>query len=376
MLVLASAESVVTWLTHWVLPFVAMITPIVFFHELGHFLVARIFGVGVETFSIGFGPPIVSWIDRKGTRWKISWIPLGGYVKFLGDANAASVPDTEELSRLTASQRESAFAFKPLYQRALVVLAGPVSNFVLAIVVFAALLLALGSVVLAPVVARVVPGSPAAKAGIVAGDTIVSINGERIEHFDEIPKFIFDQAGKTVSVVVERHGRDVLLQAVPQMSTEKELGQRVAILGIQGPPPGQWRVVHYSLGGAISAAAYETWSIVATTLHYLGQVFVGASSPAQLNGPIGIVKISAAVAAVSWLELVRLAALISISVGLINLFPIPVLDGGHLLYYGLEAVLGRPLGARAQDLGFRLGFAVILGLLLLATFNDLRLNPF
>ena len=374
MLVVASAEDIVQWLVHYIVPFVLMITPIVFFHELGHFLMARLFGVAVETFSIGFGPAIFSWNDRKGTRWKVSWIPLGGFVKFAGDANAASIPDTEQLEHLTGAEREAAFAFKPLYQRALVVLAGPVANFVLAIVIFAAFLLAFGGVVVAPVVGKVLPGSPADHAGFHGGDTIVSIDGQAIDSFDQIPQAIFDQAGKSVTVVVKRSGRELVLHPTPALS--REMGQQVAKLGIQGPDVGQWKVVRYGPLSALSAAGHETWSIVTTTLQYLGRVIIGSDSAAQLNGPIGIVKISAAVAAVSYLNLVRLAAFLSVSVGLINLFPIPVLDGGHLLYYGLEAVLGRPLGARAQDLGFRLGFAVILGLLLLATFNDLRLNPF
>lgn len=366
------------WLAHNVLPFVLMITPIVFFHELGHFLVARAFGVNVETFSIGFGPAIVGWRDRKGTRWKISWIPLGGYVKFFGDANAASIPDTEQLEHMSAKERSGAFPLKPLYQRALVVVAGPLANFVLAIAILTGFLLVFGSVVIAPVVGKVVPGSAAAAAGLVQGDTIETVDGVHIDSFDQIRGLIWNRAGQKISIVVRRANRDMKLSAIPRATPVKEFGQTQTMgqLGISSTAGAQWKVVRYGPIGAVSEAVKETWSIVAATLDYVGQIFTGSASPSQLNGPIGIAKMSAAVASVSYVSLFRLAALISISVGLINLFPIPVLDGGHLLYYGLEAVLGRPLGARAQDVGFRLGLAVMLGLLLFATFNDLRLNLF
>lgn len=375
---LSLLHMLLIWLAQNVVPFVLLITPIVFFHELGHFLMARAFGVKVETFSIGFGPAIFGWRDRKGTYWKVSWIPLGGYVKFFGDMNAASIPDREQLDQIPPQDRSFAFPFKPLYQRALVVVAGPAANFVLAIVILAGLLLAFGTLTAPPFVSKVSPGTPAAAAGIRAGDTIEFIDGEAIQSFDQIRPLIWDQAGQKLSIVVRRAGRDLTLQATPRLTQVKALGQTQSIgqLGIQGPDPKQWKIVRYGPVGAVAEAARETWTIVATTLGYLGHIFAGGASPSQLNGPIGIAKISAAVAAVSYLSLLNLAALISVSVGLINLFPIPILDGGHLLYYGLEAVLGRPLGARAQDMGFRLGLAVMLGILLLATFNDLRLNLF
>lgn len=375
---LNSAQQWLLWIPHNVLPFVLLITPIVFFHELGHFLVARVFKVKVETFSIGFGPAIVAWHDRQGTRWKISWIPLGGYVKFFGDANAASIPDTEQLESMSPREREGAFPFKPLYQRALVVAAGPIANFILAITILAAFLLAFGSYVIAPVISQVQAGSAAQVAGLRPGDTVVSVDGRSISSFDEIRGIIWDRAGQTLSVEVRRGGKDLRLWATPRAKMIKEMGQAQSVgqLGIVGPVSKQWTLVRYSPFGAVAEASRETWSVVTATLDYMGRIFSGGASPSQLNGPIGIAKISAAVASVSYLSLVRLAALISISVGLVNLFPIPVLDGGHLLYYGVEAVLGRPLGARAQDVGFRLGLAVMLGLLIFATFNDLRLNLF
>jgi regulator of sigma E protease len=375
---LATGQEWILWVLQNVVPFVVLITPIVFFHELGHFLVARAFGVNVETFSIGFGPAIFGWHDRKGTHWKVSWIPLGGYVKFLGDMNAASIPDPDRLEHMSVHEREGAFPLKPLYQRALIVLAGPAAHFILAIAILAGFLMVLGAPVAAPVVSKVEPGSAAAAAGFKAGDTIKSLDGTSIESFDQIRTLVWDRAGQTLTIVVNRAGKSLTLHAAPRLTVIKELGQTqsVGLLGIGGPTASQWKIEHYGPVGAVVEASRETWAIVATTMEYLGRMFTGGASPSQLNGPIGIAKISAAVASVSYLSLFRLAALISVSVGLINLFPIPILDGGHLLYYGFEAVLGRPLGARYQDVGFRLGLAVMLGLLLLATFNDLHLNLF
>jgi regulator of sigma E protease len=370
----ASAQGLLAWPVQNILPFLLLITPVVFIHELGHFLVARAFGVKVETFSIGFGPAIVSWRDRKDTKWKISWIPLGGYVQFLGDMNAASMPDQEQLDQLSAKDRSVAFPFKPLYQRALIVLAGPMANFVLAITILATFLLVFGSYLVTPVVSRVVPGSAAAAAGIHAGDVIVSIADEKIQSFDEIPAFVWDRAGQSLPIEVRRGGAQLLLHVTPRLTTIKSVGgaQRVGMLGIGGPTSTkQVTRITYGLFGAVAEASHETWSYVTTTVDFLFRRFTFRLSADQLRGPIGIAQISAQVAAVSYLSLVKLAAFISISLGLVNLFPIPVLDGGHLLYYGCEALLGRPLGARAQDVGFRLGLALMLGFFLFATWNDL-----
>jgi regulator of sigma E protease len=357
-----------------------MITPIIFFHELGHFLAGRACGVRINTFSIGFGPAIVSWYDRFGTRWKIAWVPLGGYVKFLGDDNAASVPDRERLEHLSAEERRVAFPLKPLWQRAIIVAAGPFANFVLAIVILAAFLMAFGMYLAAPLVSKVVPGSAAAQAGFRAGDTIVSVNGTAIQSFDEIRGLVLDRAGETLTVRVKRQGNVIPLRVTPRATLEDLPGgkQKVGMLGIKGPTSAkQYRYVSYGPLAATAEACRETWSIVTTTFQQLWRILIGKGQAAQLSGPIGITKLAGDVAAVSYLSLFRLAALISISIGLVNLFPIPILDGGHLLYYGFEAVLGRPLGAKAQDLGFRLGLAVMVCLMLLAAWNDLvRLNLF
>jgi regulator of sigma E protease len=364
------------WLVHNILPFVALITPVVFFHELGHFAVARAFGVRIETFSIGFGPAIVSWMDRKGTRWKISWIPLGGYVKFFGDLDAASTPDREAAAGMTAAERSVAFPFKPLYQRALIVAAGPVANFVLAIGILSAFLWISGGPVVPAVVSEITAGSAAQAAGIHVGDQIVDINGRHIETFDDVTAIVAMRPGEPLNVTIARAGKQFLFHVTPRLTVIKDQfgeTERLGRLGVGAKA--KW--VQYGPLGALQEASHTTWLIVQTTLDIPARMFTSSEMASQLHGPLGIAKLSAQVAQISLLSLVKFAAFISVSVGLVNLFPIPLLDGGHLLYYGFEAVLGRPLGARAQDVGFRLGLAVMLGLMLLATWNDLvRLKLF
>ena len=361
----------------YALAFLLLITPVVFFHELGHFSVARLFGVKVETFSIGFGPAIASWVDRKGTRWKISWFPLGGYVKFLGDLDAASTPDRERLDKMSDEERAGAFPYKPLYQRALIVAAGPLANFVLAIAVFAIFFLIFGGTITRPVVNQVIHGSVAEAAGFKVGDLITEVAGRDVDSFDDVAMIVSMRPGVPMDIAIERHGARIVLHATPKIVVFKDpLGETETVgrLGLSAVP----KAVTYGPVGAIREACRLTWSIVRTTLDLRTQIFAGTpGAVSQLHGPLGIATIAGKVASISFLSLIKLAALISVSIGLVNLFPIPILDGGHLLYYGCEAVLGRPLGARAQELGFRLGLAVILGLMVLATWNDLvRLNLF
>jgi regulator of sigma E protease len=366
--------------SHWALygipAFLFLITVVVFFHELGHFSVARLFGVRVETFSIGFGRAIYSWVDKKGTNWKISWLPLGGYVKFLGDADAAGTPDREATAAMSAADRAVAFPFKPLWQRALIVLAGPVANFVLAIVILFVFFLFMGQVVIPPVVTSVLPHSAAQEAGIRAGDRFVSVDGTDITSYEQIQQIVAISAGQPLPIVLDRGGKRITVSVTPretEITDPFKNKQRVGLLGITNVS----HRTRVSLGpvAAFGAAVGEVRDIVAITFRARGQLFKGNAS--QLSGPVGILKLSGQVAEVSFLALVQLVALLSVSIGLVNLFPIPLLDGGHLLYYAFEAVLGRPLGERAQDVGFRLGLAVVLGIFLLATWNDLsRLNLF
>jgi regulator of sigma E protease len=369
------------WLLHGLPAYLFVITIVVFFHELGHFSVARAFNVKIETFSIGFGRALVKWKDRKGTIWKISWFPFGGFVKFWGDENAASVPDRAKLNTLTPAEQKEVFANKPLYQRAAVVAAGPVANFILAIAIFTTFLLIFGKPVIDPVIGKVSPGSAAAAAGLRPGDLIQSVNGQFIQSFTDLQTIVQISAGRTIPVTVVRGGQTLELSATPQLKTVKDgFGnqQRVGLLGITNrASKSDIHILHFGPVGAVAEASREVWNIVSTTLTYMWRMLSGQQDTSQLMGPLGTAKVSGQVATLGILALIQLAALLSVSIGLINLFPVPILDGGHLLYYGCEAVLGRPLGERAQDVGFRLGLIAVLGLFVLATWNDLvRLNLF
>ena len=357
------------------IPFIGLLTVIVFIHELGHFLVGRWCGVGVEVFSIGFGREIFGWTDRHGTRWKIAWLPLGGYVKFVGDANAASMPDSQD----PADQTENSFHGKPLWQRAAVVVAGPMANFLLAIVIYIGLFSIAGVPVLPPVVDKVAPSSAAFRAGIQPGDRIVRIDGTEINSFTDIKRHISDKPGVKVNIVIQRNGKELPLTVIP-VETEVPDGLggkiKVGLLGIQRSS--QDLVFEKKpFAEATRLAVSETWGIITASLGYVKRMIVGKASTDQLAGPIRIAQVSGMVAAVSFAALVQLGAVLSISIGLINLFPIPMLDGGHLLYYLIEAIRGKPLGQKAQEMGFKLGFAIVITLMLVATFNDLsRFNLF
>jgi regulator of sigma E protease len=354
--------------------FLFVITLVVFVHELGHFLVARWCGVKVETFSIGFGREIVGFNDSKGTRWKLSWIPLGGYVRFAGDADVSSRPDSQSLQQMDPHLREGTLHFKPLYQRALVAAAGPIANFILAIVIFACLIWTVGKPAEPPIVEAVTAGSAAETAGMQSGDLIRSVDGENIRAFADLQRIVGANAGKTLHVLVNRKGRDVALDVVPTATEVTDASGAKHSLGRLGIRDATMSVgIVEAIGGGLD----QTWFIVAQTGSYLGKIVTGRESPDQLHGIIGIGAVSDQMARVGFAALIGLAGLMSVSIGLVNLLPIPVLDGGHLLYYAFEAVLGRPLGERAQEVGFRLGLAFVLCLMLLATFNDLvRLNLF
>ena len=362
----------VNWAGLGIPSFLFVITVVVFFHELGHFIAGRLFGVKIEMFSIGFGREIYGWTDRKGTRWKISWLPFGGYVRFAGDADASSRPaDTKHAS---AKEKKTMLQHKPLAQRAIVVAAGPLANFVLAIVVFAGLYLAVGRPSTPPVIDEVTQNSAADEANLRAGDTIRAVDGQPVKTFADLQRVVVVNPDHNLTITVERNGARTDLVARPRAEQIKDssgVPHTIGRLGISNS--------FVSIGPfeAVGLAAAQTWYIVDQTMRYIGGLLTGHGSTKDLSGPLGIAKVSGDVAQVGFLALVNLIALLSVSIGLINLFPIPVLDGGHLLYYGFEAVLGRPLGARAQEVGFRLGLALVLSLMLLATFNDLiRLNIF
>ena len=358
----------------FIVPFLFVLTLVVFFHELGHFLVARWTGVAVKTFSIGFGPELFGFNDHKGTRWKVSAIPLGGYVRFVGDENEASAPDRDALQQMDPAERARSFAGKGVAARAAIVAAGPIANFVLAIVIFTMIFSIYGREVMTPRVDSVLPGSPAAEAGFQPGDVVESIDGSKISSFSDLQRIISLSGDTTLSVVVRRADQDVTLSVRPKLTETEVFGrkQRMAMLGVSRSPTGAGVVTeHYSVPEAMWVATEETASITGHTLSYLFSVIVGREPADQIGGPIQVATVSAEVATLGIAALINLAAILSISIGLINLFPIPMLDGGHLLFFAVEAVRGRPLSERVQEIGFRVGFAVVLMLMIFATWNDI-----
>ena len=359
----------------YLVPFVFVLSIVVFFHELGHFLVARLCGVRILAFSIGFGPEIAGFYDRHGTRWKIAVIPLGGYVKFFGDESAASTPDKARISTMDEAERAESFIFQPVIKRAAIVAAGPIANFLLAIVIFSGIFMLFGMQTMSPRVDEVQPDSPAAAAGFQPGDMVLSIGGEKIDSFSDMQRIVSDSAGDSLNIKVERNGKEVDLKATPELREEKDIFgnvHRIGLLGIKrSPAPGDVKFQPVSPPRAVLLGAQETWFVVDKTLNYIGKVIIGRESANQLGGPIRIAQMSGQVASVSWVALIHMAAVLSVSIGLLNLFPIPLLDGGHLLFYAIEAMRGRPLSERAQEVGFRIGFAIVLMLMIFATFNDI-----
>jgi regulator of sigma E protease len=377
---LDAIRGLIAWTPLGLPAFLFVITLVVFFHELGHFLMARGFGVKVDVFSVGFGKEIFGWNDKRGTRWKVSWIPIGGYVKFAGDADVSSRPDTAATDQMTAKEREGALALKPLGQRALVAAAGPFANFILAIVLLTGLFLYTGHNSVAPIIGEVTKDSPAAAAGIRSGDRVTRIDSTEITDFQQLPEIISVAGGAPLAIGIHRGHQDMVLWVTPRLMKARDvLGNagRQMVIGVR--PDIHAQVTHENYGpvGAFAAASSESWSIIKTTILGIAQMIEGHASTDQLRGPVGIANMTRQVADFGFLPLLNLVAILSVSIGLANLFPIPLLDGGHLLYYGCEAVLGRPLGERAQDVGFRLGLVLVLGLMLLTTWNDLvRLNLF
>ncbi len=370
-------DWIMTVLTY-IVPFIFVLTVVVFFHELGHFLIGRWCGVKVDAFSIGFGPELWGFEDRKGTRWRVAAIPLGGYVKFHGDANGASVPDPERIQAMPEDERKVTFFGQPVWKRAAIVLAGPVANFILAIVIFSVLFASYGRVVLMPKVASVVSGGAAEKAGFAAGDLVLSIDGQPIDSFAKMQEVVSSSTGKPLTIVVRRADKDVTLEATPQLrEVETALGKtKVGMLGLQASTdPADQREERYGAVESVVLAVDETWTVVERTGSYLGGLLAGREGTDQLSGPIGIAQVSGqmakAIDKVGLSPLFNLIAILSISIGLLNLMPVPLLDGGHLLFYGIEAVRGRALAERTQEYAFRVGLAMVCTLMVFSTYNDL-----
>lgn len=372
---LASMGGSASWLLGYVIPFLFVLTIVVFFHELGHFWVARRAGVQVVAFSIGFGPELVGFNDRHGTRWKVSAIPLGGYVKFLGDDNAASAPDRDGIAGMSEAEKRVSFFHKPVGARAAIVAAGPIANFILAIVIFAGLFMTVGKQETTPRVDSVQAGSAAERAGFQPNDLILSIDGEPIASFGDMQRIVSASADMPLKIVVERGGSREELTATPDRREIKDnFGNvnRIGVLGVtRSTTAADVTTRRYGPIEATALAGKEVWFIVDRTFSYLGGIVTGRESADQLGGPIRIAQVSGQVATFGVAALLQLAAVLSVSIGLLNLFPVPLLDGGHLMFYAIEALRGRPLSERAQEVGFRIGLALILMLMLFTTWNDI-----
>src|SRR6266508_2907188 len=357
------------------LAFLIVLTVVVFFHELGHFLIARLAGVRVLVFSVGFGPELFGFNDRHGTRWKVSAIPLGGYVKFFGDESAASTPDQTALAAMSEAERQESFFHKKVGWRAAIVAAGPVANFLLAIVIFSAIFMFYGKPSTSAIVDEIVPGSPAAEAGFQPADIVREIDGRTITSFEDIKQVVRLSAGETLTFVVERAGVRTTLKATPVLQQDKDPFGNV----IRGGMLGIKRTVaatdtnreNLSPPRAVSAAVEQTWLIIQSSMKYMSRLVVGRESADQLGGPIRIAQLSGQVATLGLDAFLNWIAVISVSIGFLNLFPVPLLDGGHLLFYAIEVARGRPLSEVAQELGFRLVLAIVLMLMAFTTFNDI-----
>ncbi len=353
-----------------IVPFLIVLTVLVFVHEMGHFLVARWNGVRVEVFSIGFGREIFGWTDKTQTRWKFSLIPLGGYVKMFGDANAASQPDGS-VEKLSPEERAVAFPSQSLSARTWIVAAGPLANFLFAIVLLAGLFATVGQPFTPPVVGQVVAGSAAEEAGIQPGDRIVSLEGSAIERFEDVQRIIRPSAGQSLAIEVLRDGERIALVGTPKASEQTDSFGNTQVIGLLGVTRSGVDYARHDPLTAVWRAGVETWDLTIGTLDAVGQIIVGKRGAEELGGPIRIAQMSGTMAASGLVPVIWFMAVLSINLGLINLFPIPMLDGGHLLFYGIEAVRGRPLGERAQEYGFRIGLALVLSLMVFVTFNDL-----
>jgi len=358
-----------------VLAFLLVLGPLVLVHELGHYLVGRFFGVKAEAFSIGFGKELAGWTDRRGTRWKLSALPLGGYVQFAGDMNAASVPDPDAESKYTPAEQAQLFQAKPLWQRSLIVLAGPLTNLLIAIAIFAAFNFGYGKVVASPEIAEFTEQSAARDAGLKIGDRIVTINGEAIASFTEIPPHVVPYPGRTVTVGIERAGRTLDVPIRIASFVEKDKFGNEARIGRIGIGAGKPQIIPVGAGEAVTLGVEQSFGIMKMMAAGIGQIFTGERSVKELGGPVKIAKYSGEQFSLGWLSFVSFAALISINLAFINLLPIPALDGGHLAFYAAEAVRRKPLGLRSQEWAFRTGLALVLALMLFVTINDLVSLP-
>ncbi len=353
-----------------VVPFLVILTVLVFVHELGHYLVARYNGVRIEVFSIGFGPELFGWNDRAGTRWKVSALPLGGYVKMFGESDGmTSMAGVVE--RMTVAERAVSFYHKRLSQRVAVVAAGPVANFIFAVVVLAGLFATVGQPYTPAEVGQVQAGSAAEQAGVKAGDVIATIDGDRIDRFEDVQRIVRLNTGSPIAMVVHRDGKDIAIDVTPRVTNLTDRFGNEHKMGLLGIERSGVNYVRRNPVDAVWLAGQETLNLTTGTLQAVWQMFIGLRTTDELGGPLRIAQMSGEVAQGGVIAVLWFMAVLSVNLGLINLFPIPVLDGGHLLFYAAEAIRGRPLGQRAQEYGLRVGLALVLTLMVFATWNDL-----
>jgi regulator of sigma E protease len=361
----------------YILPFIALIVVVVFIHEYGHYYFAKRYGVGVTDFSIGFGKEMFGWNDKSGTRWKVCMIPLGGYVKFFGDRNVYSQADNEKIIKeYSQKDQDKLFVLKPLYQRALIVFGGPLANFLLAILIFFSVYTFAGKDFTPAVINEVQKDSPAMVAGLKDNDIMVSIDGNKVKSIMEVSKFIMMSTDEFINFTVNRSDQDLTFKVKPNLvESEDNLGNKVTkrMVGIKlGAYNNEVNHVKLSPAKALFYAVNEVYYVSVSSLKYIGSMITGSADSSQLGGPIRIAKISGQVAEFGILPFISLMAYISISLGLINLFPIPMLDGGHLMFYGIEKILGHPLSQKIQEGFFRIGMFLLLSLMFFTTFNDLK----
>lgn len=364
----------------YIIPFLVILTVIVFVHEMGHYLVARWNGIAVDAFSIGFGPELIGRTDKRGTRWRLSAIPLGGYVRFTGDLNAASVPDPEAIARYDGEEAKTLYVNKNVWRRIAVVVAGPAANILFTFLVLYALLLGYGRMTLDPLIDQVLPGSVAETAGLMSGDRIVEVDGFTVRGFEDFQRLVATAPMRPVDVTVERNGEEMAFVVVPEaVETTDRFGNAHTIgrVGVSRDV-NEGEVVLYRPDAleAVTMTFEEISFIIDRTVAFLGDFFVGRGDLDQLGGPVRVAQVSGEVATLGLLALVNLTALLSLNIGLVNLLPIPMLDGGHLVYYLYEAVRGKPLSQRIQEIGFRIGFAIVCTLMVFTLANDTLLRWF
>ncbi len=366
-----------SFLIGYILPFILVLSLLVFVHEMGHYLVGRWSGIRILAFSVGFGPEIAGFTDKHGTRWKLSAIPLGGYVRFFGDGDASSKPDVDGLAGMSAEEKARSFAGARLWKRAATVAAGPIANFILAIAIFAVLFSIYGRQIADPVVAEVKPDSAAAEAGVLPGDLLLAIDGYKVKTFDDVRRYVSVRPEQPIVVTVERKGERLDLPMVPKRTElTDQFGNKLeaGIIGIvTNQDAGNFRMVSYGPLEAIGEGARQSWYIVTGTFDYLGNLVTGHMKADQLGGPIRVAQASGQMATLGVAAVLQLAAVLSVSIGLLNLMPVPVLDGGHLMFYAVEAIRGKPVGPAAQEIAFRIGLAMVLSLMVFATWNDISM---